>query len=268
VQPVRVAVTAGQTATFSVIATGSAQLNYQWLQNGTAIAGATSSIYTTPATTVAYDGALFTVVIGNAVGSVVSSPARLSVNSTQGRLTPNPASVNFGTVNLGTTSTASVTLSNSVSSYVTILNVSVSGPGVNAGGVPAGTILAPGGAATLEVVFAPAGTGILVGAVTISSDAAGSPLTIPLSGTAANAAHSANLIWDPSISSVFGYYVYRGPALFGPYTRLTSAPVTTTNFSDLTVQAGQTYFYWVTAVDLSTVESIFSNSVPAVVPAP
>jgi len=38
-----------------------------------------------------------------------------------------------------------------------------------------------------------------------------------------------------------------------------------TNYADLTVQAGQTYYYVVTAVS-GGVESVFSNEVTAVVP--
>ena len=56
-QPVNQMVTAGQTATFTVTATGTAPLSYQWNKNGTAISGATSSTYTTPATTSSDNGA-------------------------------------------------------------------------------------------------------------------------------------------------------------------------------------------------------------------
>src|SRR5437588_277332 len=62
-QPVNQTVTAGQTATFTVVATGTAPLSYQWQKNGTAISGATSSSYTTPATTSADNGAQFAVVV-------------------------------------------------------------------------------------------------------------------------------------------------------------------------------------------------------------
>src|SRR2546422_5528 len=47
-QPANQTVTAGQAATFTVAATGTAPLTYQWNKNGTAITGATSSTYTTP----------------------------------------------------------------------------------------------------------------------------------------------------------------------------------------------------------------------------
>ncbi len=47
-QPASKTVTAGQTATFTVAATGTAPLSYQWQKNGSAISGAIASTYTTP----------------------------------------------------------------------------------------------------------------------------------------------------------------------------------------------------------------------------
>ncbi|MBI3130743.1 MAG: metallophosphoesterase [Acidobacteria bacterium] len=79
-QPASKTVTAGQTATFSVTASGSTPLAYQWRKNAAALAGATASSYTTPATTVADSGSAFDVVVSNAVGSVTSSAATLTVN--------------------------------------------------------------------------------------------------------------------------------------------------------------------------------------------
>src|SRR5215470_8691948 len=52
-QPTNQTVTAGQPATFSVLATGTAPMSYQWQKNGANIAGATSASYTTPATATA-----------------------------------------------------------------------------------------------------------------------------------------------------------------------------------------------------------------------
>jgi len=80
-QPASQTVTAGQTASFSVTAAGTAPLNYQWNKNGTAISGAISSSYTAPATTSADNGARFTVVVSNTAGSVTSSAATLTVNT-------------------------------------------------------------------------------------------------------------------------------------------------------------------------------------------
>ncbi|HEY2455456.1 MAG TPA: hypothetical protein VGI71_23125, partial [Scandinavium sp.] len=78
--PASQTVTAGQTATFSVAATGTAPLSYQWQRNGTNLNGATSASYTTPATTSANSGSTFAVVVSNSAGSATSSAALLTVN--------------------------------------------------------------------------------------------------------------------------------------------------------------------------------------------
>ena len=80
-QPASPTVTAGHTATFSVIAGGTSPFSYQWNKNGTAISGATSSSYTTPATTTSDSGAQFTVVVANSAGTVTSTAAVLTVNA-------------------------------------------------------------------------------------------------------------------------------------------------------------------------------------------
>lgn len=79
VQPTSETVTAGQTASFSVTATGSAPLAYQWHKNGLVISGAISPSYTTPATTSADNGAQFDVLVSNSAGSVNSQAATLTV---------------------------------------------------------------------------------------------------------------------------------------------------------------------------------------------
>src|SRR5437660_589759 len=79
-QPASQTVTAGQTAMFTVVAAGTSPLSYQWKKNGTAISGAASSSYTTPATTSADNGSQFTVVVSNVAGSATSNAATLTVN--------------------------------------------------------------------------------------------------------------------------------------------------------------------------------------------
>ena len=107
-QPSSVTITAGQTATFSVTATGTAPLSYQWSQNGTAISGATSSSYTTPTETTSASGTQFTVVVSNSVGNVTSNAATLTVNAAPvaPSITTQPSSV---TITSGQTATFSVT---------------------------------------------------------------------------------------------------------------------------------------------------------------
>jgi len=80
-QPSNQSVVVGQTATFSVAATGTTPLSYQWQKGTTPIAGATSASYTTPATISADNGAQFQVVVSNSVGSTTSSAATLTVSA-------------------------------------------------------------------------------------------------------------------------------------------------------------------------------------------
>ena len=109
-QPANQTVTAGQTATFSVTATGTAPLTYQWKKNGVNITGATSSSYTTPATTTTDSGSTFAVVVTNSGGSATSNNASLTVNpaATAPSITSQPANQ---TVTAGQTATFSVTAS-------------------------------------------------------------------------------------------------------------------------------------------------------------
>src|ERR1700683_2215730 len=78
-QPTAQTVSAGQSATFSVTATGTAPLSYQWQRNGSPIAGATAASYTTPATTATDNGSTFAVTVSNASGSVSSAGATLTI---------------------------------------------------------------------------------------------------------------------------------------------------------------------------------------------
>lgn len=73
------------------------------------------------------------------------------------------------------------------------------------------------------------------------------------------------LAWTASASAtVTGYNVYRATTSGGPYTKVNSTIVNALGFTDTPVTHGTTYYYVVTAVDPSTLESVYSNEVPAV----
>jgi immunoglobulin I-set domain protein len=80
-QPVNQTVNVGQTATFSVVAAGTAPLSYQWQKNSANISGATAASYTTPATVSGDTGATFRVIVTNSVNSTTSNSATLTVNA-------------------------------------------------------------------------------------------------------------------------------------------------------------------------------------------
>ena len=69
-QPASTTVTMPAAASFSVTATGTAPLSYQWRRNGGDIGGATSATYVLTPTAMADNGATFDVVVTNAAGSV------------------------------------------------------------------------------------------------------------------------------------------------------------------------------------------------------
>jgi hypothetical protein len=79
-QPANQTVTVGQTATFSVVAAGTAPLSYQWQKNSANISGATAASFTTPATVSGDNGTTFRVIVTNPVTNITSNSASLGVN--------------------------------------------------------------------------------------------------------------------------------------------------------------------------------------------
>ncbi len=169
--PANVMVTEPNSATFRVVATGSAPLSYQWRRNGSNIPGATGSVYTLSATTVAADnGAQFDVVVANGVSNVTSAPATLTVHASPvpawTAAAQNPAGIwrdsgfdnrTFRTVLKGTAITASgtpvqVTFRGRSSGSYTLENLSlVQRDGVTLNGVGPLTPVTFGGATSVTV---------------------------------------------------------------------------------------------------------------------
>jgi len=80
-QPVAVSVSAGSAATFSVTASGSGTLTYQWYKGSTAISGATSSSYSI-SSVASSDAGSYYVTVTNSGGTTTSSTATLTVGTT------------------------------------------------------------------------------------------------------------------------------------------------------------------------------------------
>src|SRR5204863_366973 len=127
-QPANQTVTAGRIATFTVTATGTAPLSYQWRKNGANIAGATSSSYTTPATTTSDSGSTFIVVVSNSAGTATSNAATLTVNPAPApAIQVNPTSINFGNAVVGTTLSQALIISNTGTATLTITQITATG---------------------------------------------------------------------------------------------------------------------------------------------
>ena len=74
------------------------------------------------------------------------------------------------------------------------------------------------------------------------------------------------MAWNSSTSVVVGYNVYYSLVSGGPYTKLTETLVSTSTYTDDSVQSGETYYYAVTSVDSDNVESFFSNEASSTIP--
>ena len=110
-QPQSLTVTPGQNAMFTVTASGTAPLSYQWRFNGTNLSGATLTSYTRT-NVQPVDAGNYSVLITNSLGSVTSSIATLTVNisNTPPAITTQPQSL---TVLAGQTATFGVTATGS-----------------------------------------------------------------------------------------------------------------------------------------------------------
>jgi fibronectin type 3 domain-containing protein len=130
-----------------------------------------------------------------------------------------------------------------------------------------GTIIAPGQTTTLNVTFAPKTAGTISGSVKVASNATNSPASITIGGEGiAATTHSVELSWAASTSAgIVGYNVYRAIGT-GGYSKLDSGLITGLKYTDVTVAAGTTYKYVVTAVDSLGLESAYSAPTSATVP--
>ncbi len=198
----------------------------------------------------------------NAPGSPFAIPVSGTGVAATFLLGANPTSLNFGNVSIGNSSSQNVTLTNNGNSNLTISGVTPTGPGFSSSGVTTGLVLTPNQTATLSVTYTPTTNGSASGSVSVASNATNSPAVVSLTGSS----HIVSLSWTASTSSdVVSYDVYRG-TVSGTYTILNTSPVTSTQFTDTSVADNVTYFYVVTAVDSSGVQSSNSNQVTAPIP--
>jgi hypothetical protein len=163
--------------------------------SGFGMSGLTAPMTLAAGQSVSFTASFQPTATGAATGSItIASSASNSVvtinlsgtGSPAGTLTPNPASLNFGSVAVGVKQTLSETVTNSGGSTVTISQAAVSsGSGFTMSGLTVPLTLTVGQSATFSVSFQPAASGAATGTVTLTSDSSNPTLTIPLSGTGA-----------------------------------------------------------------------------------
>jgi len=185
----------------------------------------------------------------------------------QTELVASEAAVHFDDVPMGDRSVVKeLSLTNTGNRDVKISRISVSGSDFSvSGGNPVS--LGPGQMVSLEVGFAPRGSGEKRGTLSIVCEGANSVVEIPLSGAGAQASESAiRLQWESSPEVAQGYQVYRSSESGGPYQRISSSAVDSPAYTDSGLAAGHTYYYVVTSIDANNQESEFSQQITATVP--
>jgi hypothetical protein len=273
-----VQVGANSTKTVSITNTGGQSVNVTAASasgSGFSISGITPPLTLTSGQKFTFNVVFTPAAGGNATGSVsitsdASNPTLAipltGTGTAAGQLTAT-ASLAFGSVTVGSSKNLSATLS-ATGANVTVTGVNSSNAEFTYSGLTLPLTINSGQNQAFTVTFTPQASGAASGNLTFASNASNSPSTA-LSGTGAAAvAHSVDLSWVASTSTVTGYNVYRGGASGGPYSKVNSSLDPSTIYTDSSVAAGQTYFYVVTAVDGSATESAYSNEVQAVIPTP
>jgi len=205
--------------------------------------------------------------------TATGSPQSVSLSGTGASASPaanlSPTSLAFGNEGVDMVSTSQVvTLSNTGGASLSISIIAFTG--ADAGDFTEVNTCSPavaaGGTCTIAILFTPAASGTRTAALSIADNASGSPQSVALSGSGT---HDVMLSWTASTTSgVMGYNVYRGTTSGGESsTPLNSTPISTTTYTDESVTAGTTYYYYVTAVAANgTSQSADSNETDATVP--
>jgi hypothetical protein len=181
-------------------------------------------------------------------------------------LTVSPSTLDFGNVTVGQSATLSTTLAAS-NGNVTISSDQVTSPEFSIHGLSLPVTILSGHSIQARIRFTPKQSGTAPAKAGYFSNAVVSPGVEQLTGTGvAPSAHSAGLTWQETDPSVVGYNIYRGQMHGGPYQQINTALEASTNYTDYTVVAGNTYYYVTTAVDGAGRQSAYSNETKAVIP--
>jgi len=234
ISPVSASMLSSGTQQFTATVTGSSNTAVNW--SATAGSVSSSGMYTAPATAGSY-----TVKATSAADSTKSASATVTVSAPVVAVSLSP-----GSASLSTSATQQFTATVTGSSNTAVI-WSATGGTITTGGL----YTAPSTAGTFTVKATSAADSTKSASATVT-------VSVPVQ-------HSATLTWSPG-SAVVGYNVYRGAVSGGPYSMINTSLNAPADYADFNVQAGQTYFYVVTSVDGSGVESLFSSEVKALIP--
>ncbi len=263
--PNNTTMTTNGTVQFTATVTGSTNTAVTWSVASGSGTVSTNGLYTAPST-----AGTASVVATSVADPRSSALANITINApVTVLLSASPTSVAFGSVLVGGSGSHALTLSNTGNSAVTVSSASFTGSGFGLSGITFPFTLAAAASKNGSLTFAPSSSGTASGSVSFVSNATNSPATVALSGSGTTPVqHTATLNWQASGSSVTGFNIYRSTNTGGSYTRMNSTTSTTPSYADSSVQSGQTYYYVVTQLDNTGMESGYSSQVTAVIPTP
>ncbi len=278
-----VAVGAQGTATLSIKNTGTANLSVNSLTTtgkSFTVIGPSTSAEIVPGASINVQVILAPSHTGAASGTVLittnasASPVVIPLTGTAVAATPilsvNSTSISFGNVLLGALGSRTVSITNSGTANLLVSQLMIASSAFHVSGLTTPATLAPAQSATLTISFAPSLAVLTNGSLVISSNSvAGASQSIGLSGSGISVlGPSVTLSWSPSVSAnIAGYNIYRSSVSGGPY-ELISGPIAGATFTDTNVTPGQTYYYVLTSVSSSGVESGFSGQAAVTVASP
>jgi hypothetical protein len=191
---------------------------------------------------------------------------KASGNKGSSELTANEAGIDFEDVGIGNVRRKEVILTNSGNRELSIERMSVAGQEFSVSGAGAVKLNA-GQSVSVGIDFGPKSIGERSENFVVTSTAGETVLDLPIRGTGAASSDTAvRLNWEESPVSVAGYMVYRAAEPSGPYTRISSAAVSSLEFVDTGLAAGHTYYYVVSSLGADDVESEYSSPIVATVP--
>jgi Abnormal spindle-like microcephaly-assoc'd, ASPM-SPD-2-Hydin len=183
-----------------------------------------------------------------------------------GQLAVFPPALQFGKVAVGRKATKTGTLK-AGNARIVVTSADWNGEGYSISGVAFPVTVEAGQSVSFDVTFTPQKNGSSSGEISFLSNATNSPHTTSVSANGTRAGeHSVTLSWRPAKTNPIGYYVYRAAKPEGPYSKITSSAQPKASFTDGSVQSGQTYFYFTTALDKPGKESKPSNKVQVTIP--
>jgi hypothetical protein len=184
ISPTGASVQVGLSQQFAATVSGTTNTAVNWLVSG--IAGGNSTVGTISSTglyTAPSSAPASAVIVTAQSVDQSTSLASATVAITQALIAAVPTSVSFGSVTTGNANSQPISVKNAGTANLTVSSASVSGTGFSATGLSTPLTITPGNSSTFSVGFDPSSVGSVSGSVSLTSNAPGSQLVIPLSGS-------------------------------------------------------------------------------------